>query len=96
MTDSSDQLNNDQPVRLHVPTPDDLNGDGIPDSEEIRTCCSGTSDARFARLILQMSISIGIVFMCLFKLSDDTLDCESSSLYVSLLSIVVGFYLSKK
>lgn len=72
----------------------DSNKNGIPDSEEMHSCISGTSDRRFGVFIIQLFITISIVALCVYKLGTD-LDCESSQLYNSLLSVVVGFWLTK-
>ena len=71
----------------------DANENGIPDTEEMQTCCSGTSDRRFGVFLIQLFITISIVVLCVYKLGED-LGCEQSQLYNSLLSVVVGFWLT--
>lgn len=72
----------------------DTNKNGIPDDEELQSCCSGTSDRRFIHLCVQLFITISIVVLCTYKLGTE-LDCEASQLYNSLLSVVIGFWLTK-
>ena len=74
---------------------DDINENGIPDKYEVQTCCSGTSDRRFIIMMVQLFITVSIVSLCVFKLSED-LNCESSSVYNSLLSVIIGFWLKIK
>jgi hypothetical protein len=83
---------NDNKVIIHDIK--DTNENGIPDHEEMRTCCSGTSDRRFGVFLIQLFITVSIVILCTYKLGAD-LDCEASQLYNSLLSVVVGFWLTK-
>ena len=73
----------------------DNNKNGIPDTYEVRSCCSGTSDKRFIILLIQLFITVSIVSLCVYKLSED-LSCESSQLYNSLLSVIIGFWLKIK
>lgn len=70
----------------------DTNKNGIPDDQELQSCCSGTSDRRFIIVCVQLFITISIVVLCVYKLSED-LGCEQSQLYNSLLSVIVGFWL---
>lgn len=83
---------NDTKVIIHDRK--DSNNNGIPDVDEMHSCCSGTSDRRFGVFLIQLFITISIVVLCTYKLGTD-LDCESSQLYNSLLSVVVGFWLTK-
>jgi len=83
---------NDTKVTIHQRK--DNNNNGIPDDEEMQSCCSGTSDRRFGVFLIQFFITISIVVLCTYKLGDN-LGCEESQLYNSLLSVVVGFWLTK-
>lgn len=83
---------NDNKVIIHDIK--DSNNNSIPDNEEMQTCCSGTSDRRFGVFLIQLFITISIVALCTYKLGSE-LDCEASQLYNSLLSVVVGFWLTK-
>ena len=73
----------------------DSNKNGIPDTYEVQSCCSGSSDTRFIILLIQLFITVSIISLCIYKLSDN-LSCESSQLYNSLLSVVIGFWLKIK
>ena len=70
----------------------DTNKNGIPDDEELQSCCSGTSDRRFIIMCVQLFITISIVVLCVYKLSED-LGCEQSQLYNSLLSVIIGYWM---
>jgi len=74
---------NDNKVIIHERK--DANKNGIPDNEEMQTCCSGTSDRRFGVFIIQIFITLSIVFLCVYKLSED-LGCEQSQLKTSVVS----------
>jgi len=56
------------------------------------SCCSGTSDRRFIIMCVQLFITISIVVLCVYKLSED-LGCEQSQLYNSLLSVIIGYWM---
>jgi hypothetical protein len=85
-------MDDDKKVTIHERK--DTNENGIPDDEELQSCCSGTSDRRFLVFITQLFITISIVVLCTYKLGTE-LDCEASQLYNSLLSVVIGFWLTK-
>ena len=87
---------NDNKVILHDTKVSirDANKNGIPDDDEMQTCCSGTSDKRFGNFLIQLFITFSIVILCVYKLSL-SLGCEESQLYNSLLSVVVGFWLKQ-
>lgn len=71
----------------------DNDGDGIVDIYQVKSCVGGSSDTRCLKLLVQVIITFAVIAVCLAKIYDDTLDCESSSLYVSLLSLLIGFWL---
>lgn len=73
----------------------DINNNGIPDDQEMQSCCSGTSDRRFGIFMVQVCITIGLFIMCLFKISDENIGCEATQLYVSLLSLLTGVWLKE-
>jgi len=85
-------MSNDNKIVIHERKDDNKNG--IPDDDEMQTCCSGTSDRRFGIFLIQIFITLSIVVLCVYKLSED-LGCEQSQLYNSLLSVIVGFWLTK-
>ena len=68
---------------------------GIPDDDEMVSCCSGTSDRRFGIFLVQVVITIGLFILCLIKIGDETIGCEATQLYVSLLSILTGVWLKE-
>jgi len=70
----------------------DSNKNGIPDDQEMQSCCSGTSDRRFLVFCCQLFITISIVVLCVYKLSTDV-GCEESQLYNSLLSVSIGYWM---
>lgn len=73
----------------------DLDRNGIPDHEELQTCCSGTSDRRFGVFLVQVAMTLGILVLCLLQIANTELDCESTQLYVSLLSLITGVWLKE-
>lgn len=73
----------------------DLNMNGIPDHEEMHSCCSGTSDRRFGIFMVQVCMTLGILVLCLYQIGNSHLDCESTQLYVSLLSLITGVWLKE-
>lgn len=70
----------------------DFNKNGIPDDEEMVSCCSGTSDRRFGTFLIQLFITFSIISLCVYKLSLNDLSCEQSQLYSNLLFTIVGFW----
>jgi len=74
---------------------EDRNENGIPDNEEMQTCCSGSSDRRFGIFLVQVCMSLSLFALCLVKLGDEHLDCEATQLYVSLLSLLTGVWIQK-
>ena len=87
--------NKDDDEKVIIHELKDTNKNGIPDDYEIYSCCSGSSDTSFIILLIQLFITVSIVSLCIYKLSED-LSCESSQLYNSLLSVIVGFWLKFK
>jgi hypothetical protein len=87
--------NKDDDEKVVIHERKDTNKNGIPDDFEIYSCCSGSSDTRFIILLIQLFITICIVSLCVYKLADEP-TCESSQLYNSLLSVIVGFWLKFK
>ena len=79
------------PPPAHVPL--DANANGIPDHEEMHSCCSGTSDRRFGIFIVQILMTLALFTLCLVKLGDETLSCDATQLYVSLLSLLTGVWI---
>jgi hypothetical protein len=71
----------------------DVEDKEIPDEHQVETCCSGTSDKRCHTLIVQTTISISVLFLCIFKLADHNLNCEQSNIYVGLLTMLIGIWI---
>ena len=57
-------------------------------------CCSksGTTDKRIIVFFSQFSITLIIIFFCIYQLILSN-SCESDQLYMSLLTLVIGIYL---
>ena len=56
-------------------------------------CCSNhTTDKRIIIYFTQFSISLIIIFFCIFQLLNHN-DCESNQLYMGLLTLIIGVYL---
>ena len=79
----------------HLPLSIDANMNNIPDEDELQSCCNVTSDKRLLIFIVQTVITFMILTFCLIKLSNEDLSCDVSNMYMSMLSIVLGFWLSK-
>lgn len=62
---------------------------------ELNTCCCHqTTDKRLLRFIIQFSISAGVLVFCFAKLSS-SIECPEQNVLYSLISGVVGFWLTK-
>lgn len=85
----------EEPGTSPTAPPVDLNQNGIPDHEEMQTCCSGSSDRRFGIFLVQILMSMALFALCLIKLGDENLDCEATQLYVSLLSLLTGVWIKE-
>ena len=55
----------------------------------LRSCCFEL-DARFLKFLVQAIISLLIIIFSLTTLINSNTSCEASSVYVSLLSVVLG------
>ena len=73
----------------------DVNMNGMPDHQEMQSCCSGTGDRRFGIFLVQVCMTMGMLVLCLHQIGNARLDCESTQLHVSLLSLITGVWLKE-
>ncbi len=59
-----------------------------------QTCCAHTTDKRLLRFLAQFCISLIIVLFCMYRLSTH-ISCPEQTTYFSLISAVVGYWLTK-
>ena len=88
-------MSNDK-VILHVPdaAPSSSVNDTIHDPYRLESCCfKSSTDKRLWILVVQTLLSLIIVVFSLYMLTDKDLDCEKSSLYSSLISLVFGWWI---
>ena len=71
----------------------DRDGDGIPDKFQLKSCIGGQSDIRCIKLIVQIVLTGAVCGVSLAKLYDDDLSCEAGQTYMSLLSIMIGYWI---
>jgi hypothetical protein len=88
-------MSNDK-VILHVPdaAPQSSINDTIHEPYRLESClCNRSTDKRLWILVVQTLLSLIIVVFSLYMLTDKDLDCEKSSLYSSLISLVFGWWI---
>ena len=58
---------------------------------EWQCCCfKEKTDARMIKYLTQISILVGIIILCIVRLSDPRIDGPTSNTYVSILSLCLG------
>ena len=88
-------MSNDKVV-LHVvdDTKKHTTTESIRDDNRLESCCfTNSTDKRLYVLIVQTIISIGIIVFCSVMLADPEINCERGNTFVSLLSLVFGYWL---
>jgi hypothetical protein len=68
--------------------------ESIRNDNRLESCCfTNSTDKRLYVLIVQTIISIGLIIFCSVMLSDPEINCERGNTFVSLLSLVFGYWL---
>jgi len=58
-----------------------------------RSCCGCEIDRRAALFFSQMAISIILIGLCIVKLGMGGMSCEAETVYVSMLTSIVSYWL---
>lgn len=63
-------------------------------NDQTWSCCTKRStDARLLEFIVKVGFGCSIIFFCMAQLLDKDLSCESSAVYIGLLSSTLGVFL---
>lgn len=95
MSDSSEEGQQHITIHSSAPPPPPSVDDSYDHTEhELKSCCCGgqTTDKRLYILVTQSVMSACVLALCLYRLSDPNMKCEGTATYMSLLTLVIGYW----